>query len=176
MSLMKAQWHISLPELSGATEDEHFAPLLWMLEGMITVNMHIINWAFRRFARGISPPVPPVYASGVRYKADPAGKEDWKDCLQCMIDGWADCDRLVAWRAAELRVAGIPAEPAVKWRHIPKAIAVTIMNPDGKPAYPASMVPDEGLWLVHCSVKHPNGQIEDISKNLGMGGQYTSGV
>lgn len=171
MSLMKASWSISLPDLSGASEEEHFAPLVWMLEGMITVNMHIIRWAFRR-----GTPIPPVYASGVVYREDPAGQENWKDCLAIMQDRFGDCDRLVAWRTAELRVAGIAAEPAIKWQHIPYEVAISLKKPDGTPMFPAAMVPREGLWLVHCGVKWPGGQIEDISKNLGMGGQYLGGV
>jgi hypothetical protein len=171
---MRMQWHLTLPELGNATEEEHFAPLLWALEGMATVNEHIIKWAMRRAARGISPMIPPVYASGVRYQEDPAGREDWRDCLQVMQRGVGDCDQLVSWRLGELRVAGHPCEPAIKWQHIPKEVATKIRKADGTPAYPASMVPDEGLWLVHCAVKHANGAIEDISKNLGMGGQYTS--
>lgn len=496
---MKMAWHLTLPELSNATEEEHFAPLLWALEGMATVNEHVIRWSMRRAARGVAPVIPPVYASGVRYQEDPAGKEDWRDCLQVMskgtgdclplatlvlrddytaiplyalapgdrimgqsswtmvrecvmtgdkpilsfklsngcvlrcsrdhrlfrdvdgrieeiraeqacvgddlaqlaelpmatredlawpdslarlsnedrawllgvfvADGWTDqyrcaisgldghaketqkrrveslmasvgidtrwhrkyiaindraitdffarcgrhatnkhlesvrfasreaiqatldglaadasiqqkhedgprtliygttsprlalqlrvlyrmlgvstsfrrvddhggfgehpiyrviprlltrdgyaerrdkkfariraiadggvepcgdiqtdegrfwlpesdvmvhnCDNLVAWRLGELRVARIPAQAAIKWQHIPKEVAASIMKADGTPAYPAHMVPDEGLWLVHCSVQHGDGTIEDISKNLGMGGHYTSGV
>lgn len=176
MSLMKMAWHLTLPELGNATEEEHFAPLLWALEGMATVNEHVIRWSMRRAARGVAPPVPPVYASGVRYQEDPAGKEDWRDCLQVMQRGVGDCDQLVAWRLGELRVARIPAQAAIKWQHIPKRVAISIMKADGTPAYPAHMVPEEGLWLVHCSVQHGDGTIEDISKNLGMGGHYTSGV
>ena len=175
-SMIKAQWHVTLPDLESSTEEEHFAPLLWMLQGMATVNEHIIKWSFRRALQGISPPVPPVYHSGVRYREDPAGKENWRDCLNAMLQRFGDCDVLTSWRTAELRVAGIPAEPAIKWQHIPKSVTTKIRKPDGKQAYPDSMVPDEGLWLVHCSVLHPNGFVEDVSKNLGMGGGYTSSV
>jgi len=175
-AVMKATWHISLPALGPYSEEVHFRPLLWMLKGMIAVNVEIMRWAWQRAAMGLSPPIPPLYASGVRYEEDKGGREDWRDCLAILSRGRGDCDNLVGYRCAELVVAGIPAEPVIKWQHIPREVAIRIKRPDGELAYPPKMVPDEGLWMVHCSVRHPNGFIEDVSKNLGMGGNYTSGV
>jgi hypothetical protein len=91
-----------------------------------------------------------------------------------------NCDRLVAWRAAELRVAGCPAEPVIKWRQIPKEVMVGL-------GHPAHMLPPEGVHMVHVCVGMPGWQtyahlyednplIEDPSKILGMGGNYTSRV
>jgi hypothetical protein len=75
-----------------------------------------------------------------------------------------NCDNLICWRVAELRVAGIAAEPVIKWQHLPCELATAL-------GYPA---PDEGLWLVHCCVRFPDGTIEDTSKNLGMGAEFTN--
>ena len=91
-----------------------------------------------------------------------------------------NCDRLVAWRVAELRVAGTQADPVIKWKTVPKDVMVRL-------GHPAHMVPEEGIQMVHVCVglpgwqqyaylKDQNPRIEDPSKRLGMGGQYTSKV
>jgi len=91
-----------------------------------------------------------------------------------------NCDRLVAWRAAELRVAGYPADPVIKWRQVPKDVMVSM-------GHPAHMVPPEGISMVHVCVGLPgwrqyahlyedNPLVEDPSKRLGMGGSYTSQI
>ena len=91
-----------------------------------------------------------------------------------------NCDRLVAWRVAELRVAGYPADPVIKWRTVPKDVMIGL-------GHPAHMVPEDGIQMVHVCVGLPgwrqyaqlyeqNPLIEDPSKKLGMGGQYTSGI
>jgi hypothetical protein len=80
-----------------------------------------------------------------------------------------NCDQLVAWRAAELRAAGINAEPVIKWQNIPREMALQL-------GYPSRIVPPGGLSMVHCLVRWPDGRIEDPSKILGMGGQYTNRV
>jgi hypothetical protein len=38
------------------------------------------------------------------------------------------------------------------------------------------MVPDEGILMIHCCIRFPDGSIEDPSKILGMGGNFTSTV
>jgi hypothetical protein len=78
-----------------------------------------------------------------------------------------NCDNLVAWRVGELRAAGIDAQPAVKWQQVPKDMMI-------KMGHPADKIPESGISMVHCSVKYPDGRIEDVSKNLGMGGAYTN--
>ena len=85
-----------------------------------------------------------------------------------------NCDRLVSYRAAELRVAGIAADPVIKWQQVPKNVMVSL-------GHPAQMVPEEGISMVHVCVGWPGWQqdpslIEDPSKELGMGGEFTSGV
>jgi hypothetical protein len=80
-----------------------------------------------------------------------------------------NCDNLIGWRVAELRVAGVAADPVIKWQHLTREIAIKL-------GYPARMLSPDGLWLVHCCVRYPDGSIEDPSKILGMGGNYTNGV
>jgi hypothetical protein len=91
-----------------------------------------------------------------------------------------NCDRLVAWRCAELRVAGYQADPVIKWRQVPKNVMIGL-------GHPPHMVPEDGIQMVHVCVGLPGWQqyaalyennplVEDPSKRLGMGGQYTSGI
>jgi hypothetical protein len=164
--------HITLPEDDG--EDRHFAPIILAIEAMMLVNLWHIRRGLSRAAQGKGAPVSPLYASGVRYKEDPPGEENWKDCLAVLKDGHGDCDRLVSWRVAELRAAGIPAEPIIKWQQVPKDIMISL-------GHPSHMVPEEGISMVHVCVGWPGWQqnaslVEDPSKILGMGGEYTSGI
>jgi hypothetical protein len=175
--------HLTLPE--NFDEDErdesrHFAPIIPLLEGLIKVNEWHLRRSLRRAQKGLGPPLPPLYASGVRYKEDKPGEENWKDIPAVLADGHGDCDRLVAWRVAELRVAGYPADPVIKWRTVPKDVMVKL-------GHPARMVPEQGIQMVHVCVGLPgwrqyahlyeqNPLVEDPSKRLGMGGSYTSKI
>lgn len=175
--------HITLPENfdeDDYDEARHFAPIIPLLEGVIKVNEWHIRRALRRAQKGLGYPIPPLYESGVRYKEDPPGQENWKDCLAVLADGHGDCDRLVAWRVAELRVAGYPADPVIKWRQVPKDVMVSM-------GHPPNMVPEKGIHMVHVCVGLPgwrqyadlyedNPLVEDPSKRLGMGGKFTSGI
>ena len=171
-SMITPLMHITLPEDDG--EDRHFAPIILALQAPIAINEWHIRRGLSRAAQGKGQPVPPLYASGVRYKEDPPGEENWKDCLAVLKDGFGDCDRLVSWRVAELRVAGIAAEPVIKWQQVPKDVMIGL-------GHPAHMVPEEGISMVHVCVGWPGWQqdesrVEDPSKLLGMGGNYTSGI
>jgi hypothetical protein len=169
--------HITLPETFDEDEydeERHFAPIILALQAMIAVNEWHIRRALRRTQKGLGVPIPPLYASGVRYKEDPPGQENWKDCLAVLKDGHGDCDRLVAWRVAELRAAGIPAEPIIKWQQVPREIMINM-------GHPPDMVPPQGISMVHVCVGFPGWQqdpslVEDPSKNLGMGGSFTSKI
>lgn len=163
--------HITLPEDDG--EMRHFLPIVLALDAMVTINTFHIARALKRFKKGEGGPeilVPPVYASGVRYKNDPPGQENWRDCYAVLANGTGDCDNLVAWRVAELRAAGLRAEAKIKWQQIPKDLAVRMGLGSARD------IPEGGISMVHCVVQHGNGAIEDISKNLGMGGEYTNQV
>ena len=92
------------------------------------------------------PETPPLYRSGVRYMEEPPGQEDWQDIPITLQMGLADCEDLVCWRVAELRVrAGINAKPVFK-------------------AFPRA----NGSMLYHILVEYPDGTIEDPSRILGM--------
>jgi hypothetical protein len=176
--------HLTLPEHfdeDDRDEMRHFAPIIPLLEGLIKVNEWHLRRSYRRAQKGLDLPLPPLYASGVRYKEDPPGDENWKDIPAVLADGHGDCDRLVAWRVAELRTNGYPETvPLIKWRTVPKETMVQL-------GHPPHMVPDEGIQMVHVCVGLPgwekyahlyeqNPLVEDPSKLLGMGGSYTSRV
>ena len=171
--------HITLPEDDG--EDRHVAPIVLALNAMIAVNMWHIKRANKRTMKGLGVPVPPLYASGVRYEEDPPGREDWRDVYSILARGKADCDGLVGYRVAELLAAGIDAEPVIKYQFVPKAAMVAS-------GYPASKIDGEGILMIHCAVRGPRANlvnpeqqpdgtwVEDTSKNLGMGGTFTNGI
>ncbi len=152
---------LTLPDTDDA---RHFAPLQILLEGLTKINEFHLNSAHEA---GMF--YPPLYESGVIYKEEAPGREDWPDIPQIMKNGWGDCEDLAAWRAAELRVAGIACEPVLKWQWIPRAQMLAA-------GYPKRHVPKKGVWLVHCLVRYPDGDIEDPSKILGMGGNFLENI
>lgn len=172
-SIFNALLHITLPDGDAndpeVAEERHFAPIWLALQAMCVINEHHLRRSLRRAARGLCAPVPPLMESGVRYKEDPPGEENWKDCYAVLADGHGDCDRLVAWRVAELRVAGINAEPVLKWQKVPRWMMI-------QSGHPPDQVPEEGIDMVHCLVRFPDGRVEDTSKLLGMGGEFTSAI
>lgn len=100
--------------------------------------------------------VPALYRSGVYYKEEEFGKEDFFDIPTVAAQGFADCEDLAAWRAAELRVAGYWAEPLVTWE--------AIEFEDGSLDV-----------LFHVQVMTQNG-VEDPSAILGMNSQLAWGA
>lgn len=167
--------HVTLPDLADNSVESHFAPLVFMLEGLIKLNEWHIERSFKKFQAGLGIPIPPLYTTGVYYQEDKPGEENWRDVhaiLERLIKtgNGVDCDQLICWRVAELRVAGIAADPVIKWQHLSREAAINVAG------YPAKFIPEDGLWLVHCCVRFPDGSIEDTSKILGMGGQFTRKV
>lgn len=55
------------------------------------------------------PNTPKLYDSGVFYREEPGGCEDWQDIPTSLRRGRCDCDDVACWRAAELIVQGVPA-------------------------------------------------------------------
>jgi hypothetical protein len=92
-------------------------------------------------------PLPSLYSSGVRYKAEPKGRESWQDAPTTLQVGHGDCEDLAAWRAAELRLQGENAQACLHRR----------IGPDG-------------ASLMHAVVRRADGSIEDPSAKLGMYG------
>lgn len=161
---MTPLFELTLPDDSA---DAHFAPLQIALEGLCRINEWHIARALRRTQKGIGEPLKPLYMSGVTYKEDEAGREDWSDIFKTYERGTGDCKKLVAIRIGELRCAGIQCEPVIKYQWLPAALAHQL-------GYPEWFVNGEGLWLVHCLVRYGDGRVEDPSKILGMGGEYTN--
>ena len=144
-------FNIQLPEEPGGWR---FAPLLIALESLTRIN----QWHFRRGA------VPPLFSSGVIYKEEPPGREDWDDAPTVAGRGWGDCEDLAAYLAAELReLHDVPAECVIKFRYFtPQEVKAS--------GYPRR--PKNGIYLIHVMVRLPNGAIVDPSKMLGMKGEY----
>jgi hypothetical protein len=89
-----------------------------------------------------NPSTPNIYESGVRYRTQPVGVEQFKPIPMVIAAGEADCDQLAPWRAAELRERhGIKALPEVR---------------------------QMGKALFHVYVRLPDGKVEDVSARLGM--------
>lgn len=51
-------------------------------------------------------PLPPLYESGVGYRAEVLGSEEWQSADQVYSRKEGDCEDLAAWRAAELQLGG----------------------------------------------------------------------
>jgi hypothetical protein len=94
--------------------------------------------------------IPELYRAGIRFQNEPwAGKfENIASVAVVIKRGWGDCDDLVAWRIGELRNQGIQATARIYWR--------THDTPRGP------------MRLYHVEVRHPNGEIEDPSRLIGM--------
>lgn len=188
-------WHVTLPEsgtLDGQGDPAHFAPFQIALEGMCKLNEWHMRRALKDTEKGIGVPVPPLYRSGIRYAEDDPGREDWRDCYVILKRGKADCDGLVAYRVGELRAAGIPCEPVLKWQFVPAPIMIAMQRTaaeqqkwcrilgwkiSGGKVVPTRANAQAGIWMVHCLVRYfGTGAIEDPSKILGMGGTFTNTV
>lgn len=139
-----------------------FAPIVILLESLAKVNEFHLKRGIK-----IGRPYPRLYDSGVYYREEKPGFEDWPDVPTVLEQGWGDCEDLAGYRAAELRVYdGIDAVPVIKWKWIPA-------NQMKDAGYPPGSIPRDGVWLVHCLVRYPDGRIEDPSKILGMRGDYS---
>lgn len=149
-------------DLPNTDDPSRFVPLVLALESLAKIDEF-------HFQRGVASgtPYPRLYDSGVYYREEKPGKEDWPDVPNVLAQGWGDCEDLAAYRAAELRqYDGIMAMPVIKWRKISAAEML-------KQGYPKKSIPPDGVYLVHCLVRYPNGTIEDPSKILGMKGEYS---
>jgi hypothetical protein len=90
------------------------------LEGLTEVNQVLLS----------KKDFPRVYDSGVRYEARPYHK--WIDVADMVGQGWADCEGLAAWRAAELRQTGEdPDAHLVTYRTGPHKFHAVVMRGDG---------------------------------------------
>lgn len=97
-------------------------------------------------ARDRGEPYPLLYQSGVRYRPEPPGREQWQLPWETLRLKNGDCEDLAAWRAAEL------------WMYHGDMAARAILR-------------DWGTGTMHCLVRHGSGEIEDPSRLLGMKGR-----
>ncbi len=88
--------------------------------------------------------IPPLYQSGVRYRAEEPGQENWRTADDVYTRGFGDCEDLATWRAAELQLRGELAGVDIK---------------------------RSGFRRFHARVRRASGRIEDPSKLLGMKGR-----
>lgn len=97
------------------------------------------------------PSAPSLYTSGVRYRREGKGSEDWQTFPDLLASGFGDCEDLAGALAAELIVSGEDPDA--------RAIARRVR---------------EGLW--HIQVERGDGTIEDPSRVLGMGASSSKGA
>jgi hypothetical protein len=87
-----------------------------------------------------------LYSSGVVYRPEPVGRENWQDIPSVIRQGYGDCEDLACWRAAELvETEGVAARPIYRWRR------------------------ERGIAIYHIIVRLPDGSIDDPSRRLGIG-------
>lgn len=93
------------------------------------------------------PDTPRIERSGVIYREEPPGQEDWQDIPTSLKMGIADCEDLACWRAAEL----------IFFEKVrARAVSRAFKRPDGGVLY-------------HIVVEREDGAVEDPSKIRGMG-------
>lgn len=83
---------------------------------------------------------PPLYASGIVYRREPPGQEDWQTADRLLENREGDCEDLAAYRTAELRR-------------------------DGELGARARVVPTQ-RGKFHAIVQREDGSMEDPSRNL----------
>lgn len=67
-----------------------------------------------------NPDTPLVYSGIVRYQEERPGREEFFDIPRVIRQGYADCEDLASWRAAELVVRyGVPAQPFATYQLLP---------------------------------------------------------
>ncbi len=105
------------------------------VEGLASLNYNLM-----RSSHVSGDGYPPLYASGIVYRREVPGREDWQSADRLLAGGEGDCEDLAAYRTAELRLAGEPARVAI--------------------------VPTRGGTMYHAVVRRANGEIEDPSRIL----------
>lgn len=133
------------PHFTPGDDGEHgMLVLRTLLNALVVINE---DW-MRRI-----PNFPSLYESGIRYKREKPGREEWQDCVETYERGHGDCEDLVCYRVAELRV-----------RH-----GITEARPD----FTLREFWDENagryVKVFHIIVRLPGGGREDPSRRLGMG-------
>jgi hypothetical protein len=73
-----------------------------------------LNYALMHTARVGGGGFPSLYRSGVVYRREQPGREEWQTAIDLLRGLAGDCEDLAAYRAAELRCEGEPATVAIK--------------------------------------------------------------
>lgn len=105
--------------------------------------------ALNRLWLRFHPETKTLYESGVFYRREMPGREEWFGIPAVIEQGWADCEDLAAWRVAEL-LEGKSG-----------------YDPDAKPWFRVRKIGDS--YRGHVIVKRGDGSFEDPSIVLGMG-------
>lgn len=132
--------------------------------------------------------IPPLYATGVRYKEEPEGTIEEFAAVPAVLERkWGDCDDLAPWRCAELRNAGEKAKIRLQWKMLGITRAQWLMGRTGQKLYHVVVRRERGavkanefdpsyMYLTEIdAVRAKAGRwdlvsvIEDPSKRLGMG-------
>jgi len=98
---------------------------------------------------------PPLLHSHICFAPEPwAGKfEEFAPAIKVVARGWGDCDDLVAYRCAELRVFGDRLAGTK-----PEYASIHIFGRENLPGIHKTMM--------HAQVRRANGTIEDVSRLL----------
>lgn len=92
------------------------------------------------------PDTPRIMDSGVLYREEPPGQEDWQDIPSCLRMGTCDCEDLACWLAAERTVRdGILSKAEYR-----------------------EFKGDDDRTLYHIIVARADGVVEDPSRIFGM--------
>lgn len=79
------------------------------LEGLCALNFQVM-----RKATELGGEFPPLYESGIVYRKERRGFEDWQNAIELLRAGCGDCEELTGYRVAELRNQGEPAMPYIE--------------------------------------------------------------
>ena len=145
-------------------------------------------YANESYLVGTRDPVPPLYESGVYWQEERPlgrtacpqgnGQELFLGIRQVLQQGHADCEDVCAYRVAELRMGrAVPGRGLPPFPGHPKVTAIpppwqgdmTPAGPDVWPGFFSRKTGPKEITL-HIVVCWPDGEVEDPSRMLGMGG------
>ena len=126
-----------------------------MLLGLASKN----RWLMRKWARqGV--PLPPLYSSGVVYRADTSEPQRFADCIEVLEDRAGCCKALSAYRVAELQEADKLGADSYGFsvRAVGKLGARALVK--------LGLDKNAHVNLIHVKVILANGGLEDPSERL----------
>lgn len=91
---------------------------------------------------------PPLYETGVVYRREERGHDDWLTADAVLDRGFADCEDLAGYRAAELRREGVPARAVVIPNRSGNFHAVVLL-PDGSYEDPSRILIEQERASAH---------------------------